>query len=571
MIKYFTVGCVAFCSSAYRTPNRCCSSSGSSDLAGVAQKLMPYVPIIVSPISQIAQRVPDDLMECICERSGGLASFMAQHPELFSVSRIGQVVVARRTAQQPGRAQNSSSAKYTTGCGRRKATQVVHANSSAAAAALPRSRAGVQDLLGFIPSFIVPVKALRTPEYAAQCPQPDKWKDLRLSHGDLVHFVNPLGEDGGGYVGINPFHVTPALQQADPLVSTLSDFVVQEYEQLRVAALLSCAPKSTAVDAALAEAAAPLLPPQRDVWDVLASAPHLFRWFREPSSPSSASVPAECGDSFRVQFILYDDLDGSGLPTVSSPLNADQLKERCTALRQRLSELSMSGTKLRRGAKRRTLRQLTALENPNPFLDKNVLAQHIFDLLPTSSLLYMSKIVDALPADAVSSLPGNLADFFKSRPDMFVVQYGKSVFETYIGRADLVLKEEALTAQDILHFIFTMYPKRSNPRRGMNVVRVFSVLPSHCRDAILSTADFEATVLRAFPDLVELLPDNVRIPLGEASDLKGSLEGRTDLLTAFRFRGSLQEQLIASFDARCCKAGLNPEEVEVLSRPSWHD
>ncbi|KAG5492762.1 hypothetical protein JKF63_01342 [Porcisia hertigi] len=587
--------------------NRLCSPSSSPPLDALVDEVSPYVPMSFTSIQQISRQMPPELMERVCDSvCGGLRSFLSRHTERFETKMIGQVHVVRNRLR-PRHSEAFCVRPNVGNTARQPLTAPLPSPGSAAAAPSKLNSAAVQAILSelqsLFPRYLVPVKALWTtvPESeeqhvrrrvldALQSSQHRAWLTFhehpahwapRHALGDTVELTDVLEH---GYVQLRVDSLVSDDSGAAPTSPSpnarMAEHEVQPYEWYRVARVLPTAGTEVLLTTELQEQATILLPPGRQIWHVLFSAPALFELRFVPPTRSesvlqsqtphlpavtsssappcvtydSTPSPSVCASVY-VRFRLEDRFVPTNMAGVDE---TDILRELETLAADRAANTCGLNTRQRR-RKRKLQHQLAYLRNPTPYFDERVLAQHLFDLLPLRDGVHQSALLGALPQSAVQAFPPNVTKLFQERDDLFRLCDARH--GVLVQRADAPKSAqrsiESVTGEEILLHIFSTYSLRSDPREGTTISRSLPRLPRLVRERLFAMQDIVAEVLILYSDKVELLVD--RFPdftsLSPSSSLPPSgaddralrelraVRGRRDFLVPFRFVGEWQEKL----------------------------
>ncbi|GET92859.1 hypothetical protein, conserved [Leishmania tarentolae] len=593
------------------TPTSLCSRSTSTELDGLVDEVSPYIPTTFTSIPQISRELPPELMERVRNPvCGGLRLLLSRYAERFESKIIGQVHVVRRRFRQRESAAPCRRASVGGTVGRSPA--VTSSPSGNAAATVPTENlVGVAaiftELQQLFPSYLVPVKALwmTVPEAqeqqwrgrvleALRSPQHRAWLTF---HEHPVHYISRSASTDeanlthvleNGYVQLR---LDPASDDEGAATlmpqspnAWMTEHEVQPYEWYRVARVLPTAATEVLFTRELQEQAAFLLPPGRDVWHVLLSAPALFELryvapttieSRQPArvstisanSPSSAPIsvtydttpsPSLCVSVY-VRFRLEERFLP---PDIESAREDNILRELETlAVDRATSACGLSSRQRRR--KRKLQRQLAYLRNPTPYFDERVLAQHLFDLLPLRDGVHQSALLGSLPQSAVQAFPQNVTEILQTRKDLFRLSDARHGILVQRADAPQVAQRtiESVTGEEILLNIFSSYSLRSDPKEGTTVSRCLPRLSRLVRERLFAMQDIVAEVLILYPDKVEVLAD--RSPSISSHSLSLSppssqvderalrelqaVRGRRDLLVPFRFVGEWQAKLTEKY------------------------
>ncbi|KAG5466923.1 hypothetical protein LSCM1_01100 [Leishmania martiniquensis] len=593
------------------TPPSLCSASTPPTLDAVVDEVSPYVPTTFTSIQQISRQLPPELMERVCDPvCGGLRLLLARYSERFESKMIGQVHVVRSRQKQ----RQWAAPHHRLDAGDTARFPLAATSSppvSATAAVAKPNSAAVQAILAelqeLFPNYLVPVKALwatvpeaeeqlvrrcvldalRSPqhrvwltfyEHPAHCASCSTSAEAAAQTHVLEHgYVRcRLGAEAGDDVAAAP---TPSSPNA-----RMVEHQVQQYEWYRVARVLPTSAAELLFTGELQEQAALLLPPGRDVWHVLFSAPALFdvrlvtpvadESVRQPGAPAfsgadpssaplfvahGATPPPSLCASVYVRFRLEERFVP---PDMAGANEASIMRELETLAADRATnDCGLSSRQRRR--KRKLQRQLAYLRNPTPYFDDRVLAQHLFDLLPLRDGVHQSALLGSLPQTAVQAFPPNVTELLQARKDLF--QLSDVRHGILVQRADAPKvtqrSAESVTGEEILLYVFSAYSLRSDPREGTTISRCLPRLPRLVRERLFAMQDIVAEVLIPYPDKVEVLADrSPRIsphPSSTSPHTAGADErvlrelrtvrGRRDFLVPFRFVGEWQEKLTEKY------------------------
>lgn len=576
----------------------------------LAAEVLPFIPSTFTSVSQISRQVPPTLMDRVATPAcGGLRQLLARHPELFETKMIGSVHVARQRLSR----RQSAQGLYRRGTSVRRGEDTImntkwHAAPGAVSqgesTAQAESSGAVAELQRRFPDFLVPVKALwmTVPEReeaderrrvltALRDPQQSRWLIFHPhpTHRHTAAVATVPGKERtaqegkedavleNGYVQLRSASLSspPPAASVPDVHARVADYRIQPYEWYRVARVLPTIAAEVDFNKELYDAAAALLPPGRDIWQVLLSAPHLFTVRYD--APASSPQPSE--PRVTVRFLLHHRYVPAGVDGVEE----DALLRDLEALAAD-KEASRCGLSTRqRRHKRRLQQQLTFLRNPTPYFDHRVLVQHLFDLLPMRDGVHQSALLGALPPHAVSAFPQNVTDLLKERSDLFRLSDARH--GVLVQRADAPAAEhertvDSVSGEEILQCLFSSYSTRSDPRSGTTISRNLSRLPRLIRERLFAMQDVVAELLGLYPEKVELLPASSRSGSSQQTQDEYEREqrelqnvrGRRDFLVPFRFVGEWEVKLVERYtqqqEKEMAKRGARPR-VTPHRRPRY--
>lgn len=580
----------------------------------LAREIQAFVPSTFTSIQQISRQVPPELMEQISSPTcGGLRQLLARYPDWYESKQIGQVHVVRRRAQDvcstSSRQRNAASCAHTHGAAwdSQRSAMWTSAKQESGSRARAAREAKLAELRQLFPDFLVPVKALWTTVVEGEEAEMKRrvLDALREHNGEyLLFYEHPehrttqkdslsvgQNEQGkteesaavfeSGYVRLcsTPAPSSPvqhgvvreddygsedrgrplSTDQCD-VCMRLAEHEVQPYEWYRVARVLPTAAAEVAFGKELCDAAGALLPPGRDAWQVLLSAPHLFtvRYgdAADGTRTLSGSAASAAAPYLMVRFRLHPRFIPAGVAFVQEAELLRELEELAVSREENRCGLN---TRQRR-RKRKLQRQLTYLRNPTPYFDDRVLAQHLFDLLPLRNGVHQSALLGALPPHAVSAFPQNVTDLLKVRDDLFRLSDARH--GVLVQRADAPLDApprtlDSVTGDEILQCIFASYSTRHDPRQGTTVSRSLPRLPRLIRERLFSMNDVVEELLCLYPEKVVVLSDALSATTSEqqaAAQLSErarrelqNVRGRRDFLVPFRFVGEWESKLMEKY------------------------
>ncbi|ESL11501.1 hypothetical protein TRSC58_00747 [Trypanosoma rangeli SC58] len=555
----------------------CLTSSSQCDgkPASLERLLEPFVPFTFTALTQISRRVDEGLMERVAE-AGGLRSFLGSHPELFAVSKVGSVYVARRLQRHS--AVFTPSGDGANPCCRQNKTDTQPATRDLQRrddlGPFPRIQRAPLEVFCLFPTFFLPTEALRTHlrkifsltpsnsagnEALTSAVPPntgpetladffiEKYKEFL----DVI-VVNDTNVENEGaqrkrFVRLRPtFAERAAFYESEQLESTgshegcishiMEPYRVEEYEQYRVARLIPVAEKFVPISAEMQQQATVLLPEGRCLIHVFVSAPDLFEVKNAPK--------------LSVRFIL----DPRFRPTTMCA-KAD--------IERQLAEIKESRVKnglkvpIDRKKRRTLTRQLQFYIQPTPYLDERVWAYALLDLLPLDGPLLLSSALSKLPREMLDCSPPNVQRFLLNYTHLFCVIEGDR--ERLLQRADIPAPEQrsvsSVDTEEILLALYNLYPRRRHPNCGTCLERCMYSMPPLLR-ARLCQLDFVEDVLRKHPDKVEVLG----VLDEELLKSDKSSSKRSHMLQVFRFVGEYQAELIRRYEALCAKIGQDPNK-----------
>nr|VDZ48983.1 hypothetical_protein_conserved [Leishmania donovani] len=593
------------------TPTSLCSRSPTSPLDALVDEVSPFIPATFTSIPQISRQLPPELMERVCDPvCGGLRPLLSRYAERFESKMIGQVHVVRSRLRQ--RESTAPCRRANAGAEAGHSFAVPLSSSGNAAATAPKSnsvdlQAIFTELQELFPSYLVPVKALWTtaPEAeeqqvrarvldALRSPQHRAWltfhehpahcasRSTSADEGERTHVLEH------GYVQLRLDPAAGDNRAAAPMPQSpntrMAGHEVQPYEWYRVARVLPTTARELLFSGELQEQATLLLPPGRDVWHVLLSAPALFELrYAAPTTVHSgqqARVPtlsAEASSS-ALACVTYDAtpppslcasvyvrfrLEERFVPTDMAGAHEESILRELETLTADRAASACGLSSRQRRRKRKLQRQLAYLRNPTPYFDERVLAQHLFDLLPLRDGVHQSALLGSLPQPAVQAFPQNVTELLQARNDLFQLSDARHGILVQRADAPKVAQRsiESVTGEEILLHIFSSYSLRSDPREGTTISRSLPRLPRLVRERLFAMQDIIAEVLLLYPDKVEVLADrssNIS-PLSLSSSPHTSeaderalrelraVRGRSDFLVPFRFVGQWQAKLTEKY------------------------
>lgn len=593
------------------TPTSLCSRSPPSPLDALVDEVSSYIPATFTSIPQISRQLPPELMERVCDPiCGGLRPLLSRYAERFESKMIGQVHVVRSRLRQ--RESAAPCRRANAGAAAGHSFAVSSSPSGNAAATAPKSssvdvQAIFAELRQLFPSYLVPVKALWTtvPEAEEQQVKACVLNALRSPHhraclifhehpahctshstlADEVELTHVL-EHGYAQLRLDPSagDDSAAVPMPQSPNTRMAEHAVQPYEWYRVARVLPTTATELLFSGELQEQATLLLPPGRDVWHVLLSAPALFEVrYVAPTTVNSgqqacAPTPSAAASSSAPVCAAYDATLPPSLcasvyvrfrleerfvpPDMAGAHEESILRELETLTADRAASACGLSSRQRR-RKRKLQRQLAYMRNPTPYFDERVLAQHLFDLLPLRDGVHQSALLGSLPQPAVQAFPQNVMELLQARNDLF--QLSDARHGILVQRADAPKAAqrsiESVTGEEILLHIFSSYSLRSDPREGTTISRSLPRLPRLVRERLFAMQDIIVEVLILYPDKVEVLAD--RSPTIASLSLSSSphiseadertlrelraVRGRRDFLVPFRFVGEWQAKLTEKY------------------------
>uniref|UniRef100_A0AAW3BBF3 Uncharacterized protein n=1 Tax=Leishmania shawi TaxID=5680 RepID=A0AAW3BBF3_9TRYP len=592
------------------TPTSLCSPS-PLPLDALVDEVSPYVPTTFTSIQQILRQLPPELMERVCDPvCGGLWPLLSRYRERFESKMIGQVHVVRsrhkqRQSAPPHRRLNAGDvvrqplAVPSSLCSS-LTTKASESNSVAA-------RAILTELQQLFPNYLVPVKALwaTVPEAEEQLmrrrvldalwsPQNRGWLIFhehpahctsRNSSADAAELTHVYEH---GYVQLRLDPVVGDNGAAAPTQQSpnarMAGHEVQPYEWYRVARVLPTIATELLFTGELQRQATLLLPPGRDVWHVLLSAPALFELHyvvptagesvqqsRAPSlsaddsssAPLCAAYDATLPPSFCASVYVRFRLEERFVPPdMAGAHETSILRELETLTADRAASVCGLSARQRR-RKRQLQRQLAYLRNPTPYFDERVLAQHLFDLLPLRDGVHQSALLGSLPQTAVQAFPQNVAELLQARSDLFHLSDARHGVLVQRADAPKVAQRpiESVTGEEILLHLFSTYSLRSDPQEGTTISRSLPRLPRLVRERLFTMQDIVTEVLILYPDKVEVLAcrspsisslSSSSSPHTSEDDERAlrelrTVRGRRDFLVPFRFVGEWQDKLTEKY------------------------
>ncbi|TPP44606.1 hypothetical protein CGC21_7195 [Leishmania donovani] len=459
----------------------------------------PFIPATFTSIPQISRQLPPELMERVCDPvCGGLRPLLSRYAERFESKMIGQVHVVRSRLRQ--RESTAPCRRANAGAEAGHSFAVPLSSSGNAAATAPKSnsvdlQAIFTELQELFPSYLVPVKALWTtaPEAeeqqvrarvldALRSPQHRAWltfhkhpahcasRSTSADEGERTHVLEH------GYVQLRLDPAAGDNRAAAPMPQSpntrMAGHEVQPYEWYRVARVLPTTARELLFSGELQEQATLLLPPGRDVWHVLLSAPALFEL------RYAAPTTVHSGQQARVPTLSAE---ASSSAPACVTYDATPPPSLCASVyvRFRLEERF------------------------------RVLAQHLFDLLPLRDGVHQSALLGSLPQPAVQAFPQNVTELLQARNDLFQLSDARHGILVQRADAPKVAQRsiESVTGEEILLHIFSSYSLRSDPREGTTISRSLPRLPRLVRERLFAMQDIIAEVLLLYPDKVEVLAD----------------------------------------------------------------
>lgn len=389
---------------------------------------------------------------------------------------------------------------------------------------------------------------------------------VQLCHPSPASFPSENHASTGADSVVRAAELDVEEQQQRDVNGRLGAYEIQPYEWYRVARVLPTTRAEVVFDDKLFDAAAALLPPGRDVWQVLLSAPQLFTVRYDdgaPTTPSATTTSSGSGGApsrVLVRFDLHPRFIPAGVGYVKEAELLRELEE--VAVNREENRCGLTTRQRRR--KRKLQRQLAYLRNPTPYFDERVLAQHLFDLLPMRDGVHQSALLGALPSHAVAAFPQNVTDLLKERDDLFRLSDARH--GVLVQRADAPLDAvprtpDSVTGDEILQCIYAAYSSRSDPRLGTTISRSLSRLPRLIRDRLYAMDDVVQELLCMYPERVAVLTDAAGATGGAATkiqDVATSLDerakrelqnvrGRRDFLVPFRFVGEWESKLLDQY------------------------
>ncbi|RNF26629.1 uncharacterized protein Tco025E_01421 [Trypanosoma conorhini] len=559
----------------------CLTSSSHCDgePALLARLLAPFVPFTFTALTQISRGVDGELMERVAE-AGGLRSLLASHPELFSVSTVGSVYVARRLRRCRAAPTSSVDGAAPRCCQEEADTQPAEQQLQRRGAvdSFPKIERVPLEVFRLFPTFFVPTEALLTQLRGA----PPLTPSNSASNGTLASDVDPntvpeafehsliekykefldvvvvkdTNVEGGGaqskgFLRLRRvFAARAASYEAEQLERAgsheecishiMEPYRVEEYEQYRVARLIPVAEKLVPISVTMQHEAAALLPEGRCLIHVLVSAPELFQVQNTPE--------------LSVRFIL----DSRFRP---------KMKYTKAEVERQLAEIKESRVKnglkmpIDRKKRRALTRQLQFCVNPTPYLDERVWAYALLDVLPTDGPLLLSHALSGLPREMVACAPPNMHRLYSEYKHLFLLVQGDR--ERMLQRADVPEPEQrpvsSVDTEEILLEIYNQYPRRRHPNSGTCLGRCMYSMPALLR-ARLRQLDFVEDVLRKHPDKVEVLG----VLDEELARGEHFLVNRPQMLQLFRFVGEYQTELVRRYEALCAKLGQSPDKEKLV-------
>ncbi|KEG15018.1 hypothetical protein DQ04_00211010 [Trypanosoma grayi] len=528
---------------------RLTNTSHCASHTSLARLLEPYIPPTFTALTQIGRTVNTELMEKVSD-AGGLRSVLVDHPELFQVSKVGEVYVACRIKQRSGKSDN-------------RRVGMAQKNQRSLARPVLRIESPPEELFHLFPTFFVPVEALVTK--LCEAPAAALTSDAGVGHSpesivrhhiekhrkflDVVSLKD--SSDGGSEVVECSFvrlrkdlaEASGADEDAEDGEQSISrlmaSYEVPDYEQFRVARLLPVVEQFVPISQEMRREALPLLQEGRSLVHVIVSAPELFEIRDTPE--------------LSVRFLL----DPHYRPVITHTLG--EIERQLNEIKEARTRNGMRVPIDRR--KRRVLsRQLQFLTKPTPYFDERVLAHALVDVLPPNGPLGMGQAFTLVPPECLRCMPPNVQRFLKEYPHLFCLLEGEK--EPLVQRADLPVPEgrpaSSIGAEEILLLLYNNYPRRRHPNGGTCLERCVYTLPLPVRTR-LRQLDFVEDVLRKHSDKVELLGH-----FDEELMKRDSMAKDLSKLQVFRFIGVYQEELIKRYEALCVKHGRDPSTTKSL-------
>ncbi|ESS71197.1 hypothetical protein TCDM_13762 [Trypanosoma cruzi Dm28c] len=542
--------------------------------APLERLLAPFIPVTFTALTQISRSVDAELMERVAE-AGGLRSFLGRHSDLFAVSKVGGVYVARRLRRRCVGSIPSEGEGLRLSCeahGPKPEQQVEDAG------VFPRIQNVPLEVFRLFPTFFVPMEALlahlcklplttlsnsrgeeelvsedhsgRSPEAVAE--------SLVEKYNKFLEVVSLNENNGNGekeqlkkFVRLQSKFATRAASYEEKemevtggregcISQIMEPYKVEEYEQYRVARLIPVAEEFCSISAEMQQAAAVLLPEGRSLIHVLLSAPDLFEVRDTPE--------------LTVRFIL----DSRFRPTTTC--TKEEIERKLTELKESRVKNGLKMPIDRK--KRRTLsRQLQFFVKPTPYLDERVWAYALLDTLPLDGPVAFAVAMSNLPSECLACTPVNLQRLISQYSYLFSLVEGER--EKLLQRADIPAVEQrsvsSIDTEEILLTIYNYYPRRRHPNCGTCLERCIYSMPLLLRTR-LRQLDFVEDVLRKHPDKVEVLG-----MLDEELMMHDrNLAEKSQMCQVFRFVGEYQAELIKRYEALCAKLGKDPNTKRLV-------
>ncbi|EKF31729.1 hypothetical protein MOQ_004433 [Trypanosoma cruzi marinkellei] len=542
--------------------------------APLERLLAPFIPVTFTAITQISRSVDAELMERVAE-AGGLRSFLGRHTDLFAVSKVGGVYVARRFRRCRVASSPSDGAGSPPSC---------EAHSSEPgqwvedASVFPRIQNVPLEVFRLFPTFFVPMEALLahlcklplptlsnargeealvSDDHSSRSPEAIAESLIQKYEGFLeVVSLNDKNVEGEQeqrkrFVRLQSKFATHAASYEEKEVEVtggregcishiMEPYKVEEYEQYRVARLIPVAEQFCSISIEMRHEAADLLPEGRSLIHVFLSAPDLFEVRDTPE--------------LSVRFILDSRFRPN--PTCTK----EEIERKLTELKESRIKNGLKMPIDRK--KRRTLsRQLQFYVKPTPYLDERVWAYALLDTLPLDGPVTFAVAMSNLPSEGLACAPVNLQRLISQYHYLFSLVEGER--EKLLQRADIPAVEQrslsSIEPEEILLTIYNHYPRRRHPNSGTCLERCIYSMPLLIRTR-LRQLDFVEDVLRKHPDKVEVLG-----MLDEELMLRDkNLAEKPQLCQVFRFVGEYQAELIKRYEALCAKLGKDPNTKKLV-------
>ncbi|KAG8344258.1 hypothetical protein TRVL_04917 [Trypanosoma vivax] len=537
------------------------SATGNTTFDGayarLEKQLESFVPFTFTALTQISHTVDEELMEQVAAH-GGLRSFLLGYPNLFKVSKVGGVYVARRLralVEDP-----RTSVARTMHKEEQKDMHCRQMGVSSFKVSNPK-----EEVFRLFPPFFVPVKAVA--EQLEKVARPSGVADLNggslgsmvkelnyclEKHKDFIDVVRlkDIGDDGTitehCFVRLRSA-LTEVARRYEATAesgryasSSMQAYEVAEYEQYRAARLIPTIEHFVPVTEEMRREAQSLVAAERSLLHVLVSAPHIF----------------DLCDKFGLA--VRFNLDPCFRPIVNMPREA--IEKQLSELMEARNKSSMR-VPVNRKKKRILKRQLQFLTNPLPYFDEKVMIYALFDLLPLKGAICFSQLLSLLPTEPGNCMPSSPRRLISQYSHLFTTLDGEK--ELLVQRADVPVPEQRplceITSEEIVLSLYNSYPRRRHPSCGTCLERCMYSLPVPVRRR-LRQLDIVDDVLRHHPDKVEVLGEvdkELANPQGDALSQQN--------YQLFRFVGVYQEDLIRRYEALCIKYGQDPDKTVRLA------
>ncbi|ORC92120.1 uncharacterized protein TM35_000043340 [Trypanosoma theileri] len=557
------------------------TSTPCEGTAPLEWQIQPFVPMTFTALTQISRSVDVDLMEKVAE-AGGLRTLLIRHPELFSVSKVGSVYVARRL--QKGRKEHKTSFKSDAKHKKRQDKDMI---SSHHVKSYPVAKRPPLEVFCLFPTFFIPVDALITYVREIRMAGSEekksntRWISMSEDFGSPEEFVRKKMKEYDDFIEVVSINETSSSNVSDGdnsgdkivrhcfvrLRTSLVEFAKQneealekeedgtcgdalhidnvmelyevpQYEQYRAARLIDIVEEFVPISQEMQQEASLLLTEGRSLIHVFVSAPHLFEIRDSPE--------------LSVRFLL----DPKYKPSITH--TKDEIAHKLEEIREGALKNGLRMPIDRR--KRRMLsRQLQFLTKPTPYFDEAVLAHAVVDVLPLDGPVSVAHLMPKLPKECVNCMPSALGRLFNHFPHLFRVFDGER--EMLVQRADIPAPEQrrisTIQSDEILLVLYNAYPRRRHPNSGTCLHRCLHNLPLRVRLRIRQL-DFLEDVLRKHPDKVEMLG------VDEELMKNCSPSANLQMFHLFRFVGDLQQDLVKRYEALCAKLGVDPDTTTQL-------